>query len=1344
MTNNHFIDEKRKSLTQFVRDQLIGPGVYGYKFGLDGEPETVEILDITPGSLYCSGILFPKKKQGGNTTEPDNPNIEEGVLETGTRNVNDDEDDDQSQMYDEEDIRQLTQRYPDSFGISCCLGKPSLCHNDLRINLSGRFYSKIEQDSYSHVFVRVDSRDVPSVLNLINFSIQIEEQEPLVCLNEYFSFSENSKLYLRTTAQASYSVIRKILDSLSRHFSREIAYRLTVPDPCYGNPARGMLLQSYKEKVFENLNRTNNNTIERDAKTISLIEEKEAAISYFHDLLPLLDYKGYGFWRSRSFAFDLDLSKVDFSKRIIRPTAENGLLNIPLLDANGSTIDSPDAKLSVWLQVIKDSRNDSNDNTYLKVLVENTSLPFEETPKNYYSIVTEGVNKKCFFGIKIDIYSDCLEPYGMQTESNLPDIEQDHLQYIYRKVKDYGVGHLCSVDWNQGQTTHVWSEFMPSYNTPDVDVIPQKIVTENGQGTTTELISDTTCLQFKELSTLSDANNQTIIDRLHYFANTYKAWIDATIVDQDPANKEKVQSIREGCMSDYLRISSNIAMLAASQNAMLSFRLMNTAMFMQLWHSKKDNRELAANHGDFLDEDFYRAANPEIRTGKGPAAWRPFQLAFILLNLDGIVQPRNNPEWRERNDLVDLVWFPTGGGKTEAYLGIIAFTILYRRLSNRNSSGTTAIMRYTLRLLATQQFQRALRLILALEQIRKWEANGRPRYSLGDSVINIGLFVGGDALPNSLNDQGQGINRTNGLNTEGENWNNGRPSKIPFEEKKCPWCGSEMRWDRDRRTVVCENAFCAFSTLEGGAPVLLCDELIYSTPPTLLFGTADKFAAIAHKVSTENSSDSRRLFRINALTPDLIIQDELHLLEGPLGSAFGLFENAIDALSTREDANGLKIRPKVISSTATTRNTSFQILALFDRKVNVFPKNGVNFDDSFFAFYKRDAQNVNEYDSKRRYIGILPTGRTAMYTQIRLAACCFTHRALFEEKHVSDLHDDLFVKAADYYFSLISYFNSKKDVANTSAQFDTEFPKYTRQVFHRVCRQRLMLGCFYAMNRSFSCAELTGRLNGNEVISSLGLVQRQWDPDKRIPHPNADGHLVGGETPPDLILATNMISVGIDVSRFNLMIINSMPRNKAEYIQASSRVARDEPGIVFTLHNPYRARDLSHFEKFREFHEKLYYYVDPISVTPYSPQSIEKYLPLVIASIMRHGDFGLSVNSDIQSINHKNAEEVKKCILQMFKNRLESIRHKSDGNPLLSGIITEGAIEQISSLIDKAMEEWIDRKDNLKFFDNNRERESSLFLPLDAYDDEKQTTSWCVPYSIRDIAESSVIKIKNN
>src|SRR5690606_38066699 len=237
---------------------------------------------------------------------------------------------------------------------------------------------------------------------------------------------------------------------------------------------------------------------------------------------------------------------------------------------------------------------------------------------------------------------------------------------------------------------------------------------------------------------------------------------------------------------------------------------------------------------------------------------------------------------------------------------------------------------------------------------------------------------------------------------------------------------SSSVYNQNKVHLKCTNQKCSFSfglgrisrkrQDQGPIPVCLSDETIYQHPPALLFGTVDKFAQLAHKVNGQNNgrnSDSRRIFgrgnwetgkpQDGYLPPDLIIQDELHMLLGPLGSAVALFESAIDQLCTREDGT----KPKIISSTATTRNTQLQIAALFNRNVNLFPKQGVECDDSFFSFYRRKhipQENRNVNFSKRKYIGILPTGRTQIWMQMRLAAIIMTHRAIFELKEIGDYH----------------------------------------------------------------------------------------------------------------------------------------------------------------------------------------------------------------------------------------------------------------------------------------------------------------------------------------------------
>lgn len=1351
-----FILKKRVSLLRFVRDQLIGPNSYNGRYGQDNWPigETMlpeedfwkcgEVIDTTPGNVYCSGILFPKKDSSLlEATKPeqnDSPKPMEGKSVVVSDETAGDEQTDSGGAVTEEttednDSHDVNQRFPQSCGISCCLSPDIINDNDLTIIVSGRYYTKIQD--LSSIYVNVEEKDLNNVASILSVSFDNEGNPSF--FSSFFRLSDNH-LYLSSPSKQLYAVIKKGLDDYNKRKSEEI--RKT--DLSWREEDKVLYLASYKEYLYQN--RYQNKKITKEEREdvkrrIEKVEQVERALSYYLDLLSALDSRGYGFWKSEDFSLPIDLSGISFdlkekAKVIFKPTEDASKLKDIVSRPFGRISKDDDgglASLSSWIQITRDTRNADNHALYLKVLLENTSDIMRETPKSLFSIVNESVNARCFFGVKITISSKHLLPYGESQSIQNNDAETEQLNYIYRGIKDYGIGHICSVDWDDtGEVKRIWSEFMPEYDVPDVDPVPQK-VERNGNLCVVPRIKDTKYLEFKTLSLLSEESDDSIIDGLLLFASSYKDWIDEL---NDSDYPEQVEKIRRECLEDYKRIVSNIQLLKQPDN-MQCFRLMNTAMFMQLWHSRPENQNKFSsdNRGKRgVSIDYYKSLPSEVAKGKGPAAWRSFQLAFILLNIDGIINNPLDDNWDKRNAYVDLVWFPTGGGKTEAYLGIIAFCILNRRLiASKNGTkggGTTAIMRYTLRLLATQQFQRATRLILALESIRSWGI-----YGLGDEPISIGLYVGNDSLPNT----------ESGLIDEAKKWKDDAPSKIPLDKHRCPWCGGELEWEerivgrKKERNFICKHTFC----FRRGLPILLCDDYVYETPPTLLFGTIDKFAMIAHKVAADLDKDSRRLFTYNGLTPDLIIQDELHLLSGPLGSAAGLFECAIDQLCTRTitiNGKSVKVRPKIISSTATTRNTELQIRALYGRGVNVFPKNGINYDDSFYAFYKRNPDNPVLFSSKRKYVGIMPTGRTAMYCQLRLASCFLAHRAVFERDNHNQLNNEDFQKAVDYYFTLVSYFNSKKDVGTTDAQFSSEFPKYTRQILKRTIRPEYMLNCYYAYNESFSKQELTGRLGGEEVVNALSDVQEKWNPDNR------DVHYMGedaysGVTPPDFVLATNMISVGIDVSRFNCMIINSMPRNKAEYIQATSRVARDEPGIVFTLHNPFRARDVSHYEKFREFHEKLYYYVEPISITPFSRKSIERYLPLYLSTIVRHSrQWGLSTDADVSSITPQIIEQIEATVKDYF-SQLANECEDLDGQ--LQDVITTDSVKEIALFAHKALTEWDAKKGSLNAF-SSRPRACSLYTAVDAYEDEKSKTCWVVPTSLRIVPVESVLKIKND
>ena len=1341
---NELIHTKREELIEFIRKQMEGPGGCNENFTLDSKDwsNTEEIVNTTPGSIYSTSVLFPQKKQMEiSSTENGFDDKEESFEEVGQEeeednNISSEREERNGAIgndVDDEDIYSLNRRFPNTVGITCCLEKDVNLRKDVTITISGRYYTKIkgEERTKVQVVIKKDQEEFEKFLN---------ENEPL---KSYFIYN-NGKLSAKDLSK-NLSEVRDCLKGINFKYAASVVNTDGKLKNVLGNVAeRNRFLLSYRERLFSHLTRVKDGEYmsdEEKSTTIKLlkeIEKHECFLSYFEDLLDMFDKKGFGFWQSHTFSIPVDLSKLtdvgDGNKIIYSPKNNECLKNLVRVAIDETHYLS----LDLWLQQTLNSKDESDKDVYLKVLLQNASSPFEEDKKHYFSIVTEDVNKLSFFGIRINIESEYIKPYHNGHRYEDISREEDKLDFIYRAIRDYGVGHLCSVDWkvsDDGKVRQVFSEFIPSYETPDIEPVPRdkysQYVDECGKMMPPMLLSNNRCLQFKWLSTLSDTEDHTIQKELLAFVDTYGKWINTLGSKVSECDKAFANTNIEACRRDYARMRTNVEKILSDEGIMKAFRLMNTAMFIQLWHSNKQQTLDSKNLPSF-NEDFYKSVKADIFQKDVPAAWRPFQLAFILLNLDGIVRHPDDTEWKYRNEFVDLVWFPTGGGKTEAYLGIIGLCIILRRqIYGEKGYGVTAIMRYTLRLLTNQQFQRALSLILALEQIRRW--NQDP-YKLGEEEISIGLYVGGNSLPNKRGT----INDKDGLVKEATSWNN-RPegennTKIPLD--RCPWCGGRLEFVDDE--FCCYTQGCTFNE---GLPVRLCDEDIYKKPPTLLFGTVDKFASIAHTVSTKNSADdSRRLFGkgkgLDVLPPDLIIQDELHLLLGPLGSAVSLFECAIDLLCTRTDGT----RPKIISSTATTRNTDLQIRALYDRNLNIFPKNGIDYDDSFFAFYKRSG-NSQHFESKRRYIGILPTGRTQMTTQMRLTAILFVHRALFEMEHNKD---NDYEKVADNYYSVISYFNSLKEVGKTDALFYIEYEKYLRRLYKRVMRCGDLLECFYA--KDLREVEITGRLSAGDVNKAFADVATHWSVEKRLPYMKGD-KWVHATLPPDYILATNMISVGLDVSRFNTIIMNSMPRNIAEYIQASSRVARNVQGLVITLHNPFRSRDVSHFEKFREFHEKLYYYVEPISITPFSKKSVEKYFALFMASIIRHTFENLANGTDAHNINSDGLKnKIHDMIMEYIDKRYR--RTQSLGFDLQRGLLTEELKKNIESYVNEALEQWRTKatnQNNLRYkawTGGRSRRDPGLFIEPDAYEDQKEENLWVVPNALRIVEPEAVLHVK--
>ncbi len=806
------------------------------------------------------------------------------------------------------------------------------------------------------------------------------------------------------------------------------------------------------------------------------------------------------------------------------------------------------------------------------------------------------------------------------------DDEEKTMELLYRNKKNYGIGHGCAVMWNN--TSRDVPEILETSIIPSYEVPQLKFDIVDIQGKAREI------MQMKNLSSLSSLTRNEMIEWLREFTKSYKLWIDEQrnkITDISEELQETSKNNISNCMQSLERMERGIELLEKDDKVYRSFLLANEAMLMQRVHSELQQKKRYPEDEKVKWPD-YNNVLPE------KATWRPFQLAFILLSLEGIANSSSDDR-----DLVDLIWFPTGGGKTEAYLGISAFTIFLRRIRFPQRDGGTAIlMRYTLRLLTAQQFQRASTLILACEIIRKNNLD-----LLGEEPISIGLWIGSKSTPNSVDSAFLKLRKLQ-VNERADN---------PFQVLSCPWCGTRMTREKGkgqlgyiegsrpkRLKLYCPGRTCSFNN---ELPIRIVDEDIYRNPPTLLFSTVDKFALMPWKKEVSN------LFAIdsdnNKLSPELIIQDELHLISGPLGTIVGLYETAIDALCSLKG-----VKPKIISSTATIRRAKEQGKALYNRKVIQFPAPAIDAEDSFFA---REA-SIEEKPG-RLYAGIMSSGRTSTTTLIRSMA------SILQVIKELDYPDEV----KDKYWTLTGYFNSIRELGKTSTLASDDIKDHMRRISSR---HNTDVRVYYEPE------ELTSRKQADEIPEILERMEIPYPEKKAI----------------DILLASNMISVGVDVDRLGLMVVVGQPKTTSEYIQATSRIGRRYPGIVYTLYNGTRPRDRSHYEQFMSYHQSLYRHVEPTSVTPFSKPARERALKGVLVSFLRHY-VGWRKDNQLQEFNpqdNKFEEAVNYLI-----SRVRTIEPRE----------TESLKKEIES-IQTELKELLEHNDNMVYASNIRE---SLLYP---------------------------------
>ncbi|MDB4391784.1 helicase-related protein [bacterium] len=723
--------------------------------------------------------------------------------------------------------------------------------------------------------------------------------------------------------------------------------------------------------------------------------------------------------------------------------------------------------------------------------------------------------------------------------------DEDSGELIYRHVREYAVGHTCAASWMpiDGDATEVSTEWIPRFTVAATSAEGDKVFDK---------------LRFDEsrkpLSArwLSEADPSELIAGLRLLIGCYKEWIDTESKKVDKLSP-RFRSTGERHVAQWLqahsRMEQAITAINDNPNVCLAFQLANLAMQKQ--------REWG-NQGASLD-------------------WRPFQLGFQLLVLASLIDRED-----ENHDVMDLLWFPTGGGKTEAYLGLIAFLMFFRRMREKQSeksssqgAGVSVIMRYTLRLLTTQQFERAARLVCACESIRR-----RKESELGTSAISIGLWVGSSATSNRVSDA------------------HADTDKSSLQISKCPECGKRVRCPKSATTyaIYCENdvSKCSLASKETPLPIWTVDEDIYRELPSLLIGTIDKFAQI---VRNENT---RKFFGLDTpnFPPELILQDELHLITGPLGTVAGLYEVAIDELC--HAAGG---RPKVIGSTATIRRAADQVKALFNRKVYQYPAPGLHADNSCFAL--RDNSRPG-----RVYLGVTSAGRSPKFVLQALSA------SVLQASNDPTIPD----AKLDDYWTLLTYFNSLRELGGAHVLMLDDVTKSIAEYARRRGEEVRKLG---------EPVELSSNLNQADIpliLDGLGIRR------------NDDGAF-------DVALATNMISVGMDIPRLALMIVNGQPKTIAEYIQATSRVGRVHvPGLVITAFNANKPRDRSRYETFCSWHGTLYRDVEATSVTPFAPRAQDKALHGILVALVRHTVQGMSGSPNLSADQRKSCEAISKAI----------------------------------------------------------------------------------------------------
>jgi hypothetical protein len=908
---------------------------------------------------------------------------------------------------------------------------------------------------------------------------------------------------------------------------------------------------------------------------------------------------------------------------------------------------------------------------------------------NRTSTSTLNYNEKCIFQSRFQ--ASVISPEGNwnilpypSAPINQLDQEEQSLALLYRNFLTFCAGHGCAGNWDKNidgsRAGKVFAQPFPTFETasitPDI---------QDPEGTPIRV-------PMAPLAGLvEDDNGFGTLDRLIHL---YDEWIEEKRTEIQNLSADLIPAAEQhlsNCQICSARMKRGIAFLRKDNLAARAFQLANRAILLQQIRPREQRPVTFDSKTLRIEYDKIPEADP-LNPGENRGNWRAFQIAFLLMTIESVALG-TIPD----RDIVELIWFPTGGGKTEAYLGLVAFSIFIRRLKNPDDQGVNVLMRYTLRLLTTQQFQRASRLILAMEIIRRQLSS-----ELGENSFSIGMWVGAANTPNT---------RDQALTAFRDLEKGYSSAENKFILDRCPWCAAQMgplKYDKKPHkfapktlgleqqgsTIVfkCPDSSCDFSQQ---LPIYIIDEDVYDYRPSMVIGTVDKFAMLAWRPEARAifglDSDGTRL----CSPPGLIIQDELHLISGPLGSMVGLYEAIIEELCTDRRIEK-PIKPKIVSSTATIRRYEEQILNLYGREnVSLFPPPGLEAGDSYFATYAQDEKGVLE--PGRLYVGVHAPGLGSMQTaQVRTFTSLLQAPMLLPEEE------------RDPWWTLLLFFNSLRELGTTLSLLQSDIPDYQKVLVNRLDQKEKFWRSFWEIR------ELTGRAKSEDIPKALSSLEVKYPNEKPYPI--------------DVCLASNILEVGVDIDRLSLMSVIGQPKTTSQYIQVTGRVGRSwwvRPGLVVTIYSASKPRDRSHFEKFRTYHERLYAQVEPTSVTPFSPPALDRALHAVVVSYARQRG-----GKEIADSPYPYPEDLVNEIKSIMLPRVQAI------DPLEQ--------ENFENVFDRIAKQWKTWQ-RVKWSGNWTGEDDPLLRRAGAYTPpEKKLTSWETPMSMRTVDAECIVEIADS